>query len=81
MKIQPPEAILANIARLLREERTARGVSVYRLAKDCGLSQQMIHNLEKGTRNPTLNSLLRITSALNVDLPRLIKRASKKMRR
>ena len=73
-----PEVTLANLARLLRQERESLDMSVYRLAKKSGLSQQTIHNIENGTRNPTLDSLLRIASALGVDLPNLIRRASRR---
>ncbi len=48
-----------------------------RLAEKSGLSQAMVSYVERGIRNPTLDTLLRIAGALNVDLPRLIKRALK----
>ncbi len=49
---------------------------MYRVAKGSGLSLQMISYVEHGRRNPTLDTLLRIANALDVDLWRLIKRAS-----
>jgi len=49
---------------------------MYRIAKKSGLSLQMISYVERGMRNPTLDTLLRIAAALNVDLSRLIKQAS-----
>jgi transcriptional regulator with XRE-family HTH domain len=75
-KSKKPEIISAEVIRLLRQERQAQNLSVYRVAKDSGLSQQMIHYVERGMRNPTLDTLLRIAEALDVDLSRLIKRAS-----
>jgi transcriptional regulator with XRE-family HTH domain len=48
-----------------------------RLAEKSGLSQAMVSYVERGIRNPTLDTLLRIAGALNVDLARLIKQASK----
>ena len=47
------------------------------VADQAGLSRQMISYIEQGMRNPTLDTLLRIAGALNVDLSGLIKRASK----
>jgi len=41
-----------------------------------GLSQQMVSYVERGMRNPTLDTLLRITSVLEIDLADVIKRAS-----
>ena len=46
------------------------------VAKRSGLSQQMVSYVERGMRNPTLDTLVRIANALDVDLWKLIKRAS-----
>jgi transcriptional regulator with XRE-family HTH domain len=75
-KSQKPQTVSAEVVRLLRQERQDQNLSVYRVAKDSGLSQQMIHYVEQGMRNPTLDTLLRIAGALDVDLSRLIGRAS-----
>jgi transcriptional regulator with XRE-family HTH domain len=53
-----------------------RGFSMNAVAKKSGLSQQMVSYVERGMRNPTLDTLLRMANALNVDLWKLIKRAS-----
>ena len=45
------------------------------LAARAGLSQQMVSYVEREMRNPTLETLLRITAALEVDLGKLITRA------
>jgi len=47
------------------------------LAARAGLSQQMVSYVERGMRNPTLETLLRITSALEIDLADVLIRASK----
>jgi len=47
------------------------------VAEQSGLSQQMISYVERGMRSPTLDTLLRICAALNVDLSTLLKAASK----
>ena len=47
-----------------------------RLAEKSGLSQPMVSYVERGMRNPTLDTLLRIAIALDVDLWRLLKQAS-----
>ena len=45
------------------------------LASRAGLSQQMISYVERGMRNPTLDTLIRVTDALEVDLAELITQA------
>jgi transcriptional regulator with XRE-family HTH domain len=47
------------------------------VAERAGLSQQMISYVERGLRNPTLETLLRITTALELDLSQVIAKAQK----
>ena len=72
-----PRSASLEVVRLLRKERIRREVSLNRLAEKAGLSRSMVSYVERGMRNPTLDTLLRIAGALNVDLARLIKQASK----
>lgn len=77
------DAISSQVARLLREEREKRGLSLNRLAQRAGLSRQTVSYVEQEVQNPTLDTLLRITSVLEVDLEKVLaqarKRASGKM--
>jgi len=45
------------------------------VAQRAGLSQQMVSYVERGMRNPTLETLLRISAALEVDLAKIIHQA------
>ncbi len=45
------------------------------LAERAGLSQQMVSYVERGMRNPGLDTLIRLTEAMEVDLAELIKQA------
>jgi transcriptional regulator with XRE-family HTH domain len=65
------------VIRLLREERERRKLSKYMLAQKSGLSPQMISYVEREMRNPTLETVLRIAEALEVDLSDLITEARK----
>ena len=47
------------------------------VAQRAGLSQQMVSYVERGMRNPTLETLLRICSAMNIKLSELIQDAEK----
>ena len=71
------QAVCAHVARLLREERQRQGLSMDRLAEQSGLSQAMISFVERELRNPTLDTLLRITRVLNLDLSAVLKDAGK----
>ena len=64
---------------LLRQERERRKLSKYFVAQESGLSPQMIAYVENGDRNPTLETVLKIAAALNVDLAQTITRARKEM--
>ena len=69
------EFFCSQIARILREERVKRGLSMTALAAKAGLSQQMVSYVERQMRNPGLDTLLRITEVLEIDLADLIKQA------
>jgi transcriptional regulator with XRE-family HTH domain len=60
---------------MLREERRKQGISMEELATRAGLSQSMISLLERDLRNPTLDTLLRITDVLEIDLPDVLRAA------
>ena len=79
-KEDAPRAISMEVVQLLSAERISAGVSMNRLAQKSGLSQSMISLLERGMRNPTLDTLLRIAIALDVDLSQLLKKAAKRLK-
>jgi predicted transcriptional regulator len=67
------------VVRLLREKRQALGLSMNAIAKRAGLSHTMISRVERELRRPTLDTLLRITEAMDADLWPLIKKAEKSL--
>ncbi len=66
------QAVCSRVAQILKREREKRGLSMNVLSQRAGLSQQMISFVERGLRNPTLETLLRITAAMEVNLAELI---------
>ena len=64
--------LLDSLAEVLREERVARGVSVYYLAQESGVSEQAIHNYEKGKRHPTIEKLAHVSKALGYKTSEII---------
>lgn len=77
MPINKYEAVCSHVARLLKEKREKRGLSLNLLAEKAGLSRQTISFIEQELRTPNLETLLRITSALGVDLEKIIAKARK----
>lgn len=75
MSAPSPDAVCSQVARLLREERERKGMSMTALAERAGLSQQMISYIERELRNPTLNTLLRVADALELDAAEVLRRA------
>lgn len=72
-------ALCVKVISLLRQERERRQLSKYFIAQESGLSPQMIAYVENGDRNPTLETVLRIAKALDLDLAEVIKRAQREL--
>lgn len=61
----------------IEDERRKQGLSLSEVATRAGLSHTMVMRVEKRERMPTIDTLLRIAAALDVDLGALIQRAGK----
>jgi len=68
-------ALCAEVVRILAEERRELAISKYRLSKRSGVSQQMIGHVERGTRNPSLEIVIRLAQGLALDEAELFRRA------
>jgi len=75
-KASEREAVIGRLVELLREERLRRKFSLNEVATRSGLSHTMVSRVEKRERLPTIDTLLRITGALEVDLGKLLGRAA-----
>ena len=69
------EAIGQAVIRILRGIRLEKCVSMTVMAAKAGLSQSAISLIERGYRNPTLDTLLRIAEVLEVDLDDVLRQA------
>ena len=65
----------AQVIKLLREEREKRGLSKYTLSAQCGLAQQTISYMERGLRQPSFETILRIADGIGVNLEDVLSRA------
>jgi transcriptional regulator with XRE-family HTH domain len=72
---QQSQALCARILKLLREEREARSLTKYVVAKRSGLSQQAIGYMERGEKRPSLETILRYTAAIEVNFADILNRA------
>ncbi|WP_037627656.1 XRE family transcriptional regulator [Streptomyces aureus] len=60
--------LAASVGSRLKELREARGVSLSALARRSGVGKATLSELESGRRNPTLETLYALTTALDVPL-------------
>lgn len=68
-------AICAQAIKILREERKRRGLSIYALSAQCGLAQQTISYVERGLRQPSFETVLRIADGIGISLEDVLKQA------
>lgn len=76
-KVGYRELVCTKVAHVLREERQEKNISMTRLAEMAGLSQGMISLVEHEERNPSLDTLVRICCALEIELSSVLARAEK----
>jgi transcriptional regulator with XRE-family HTH domain len=69
------QAVIAKVAKALRDTRVRKGLSMSTVAERAGLSQQMVSYVERQMRMPTLDTLLRISEALAIDPAELLRKA------
>lgn len=75
------QSVSAQIARILREKREKRGLSMNAVAERSGLSQPMVSLVERELRNPTIDTLLRLAFALELDLADVVADAQREVSR
>lgn len=61
-----------NVAVNLKQIRLSKGMSLGDVAEQTGVSKSMLAQIEKGTANPSLGVLGKITSGLRIEFQTLI---------
>lgn len=56
----------------IKQERHARGWTLDRLSEIAGVSRRMLINVEQGTANPSVGTLLKLSDTLGIGLPALV---------
>jgi transcriptional regulator with XRE-family HTH domain len=65
-------ALAAVIGDRVRRERRGRGWTLDQLAEVAGVSRRAVVNVEQGSTNPSVGTLLRLSDALGIGLPALV---------
>lgn len=60
-----------DIGERLRDIRQSKGITIYKLSKETGISQNHISGIELGKRQPTIDTLKRLTLPLGITLAEL----------
>lgn len=60
-----------DIAERLKSVRTAKNISVYKLSQLSGVSETHIRDLERGDRNPSIDTLSRLAKPMGLSLSEL----------
>lgn len=76
LKDSTVKMLCAAVTQAIKKERLRQNLSMNALAERAGLSQQMVSYIERGMRNPTLDTLFRLSIAMEIDLFLLIKDAA-----
>ena len=53
---------------VIREKREKLGLSQYRLAKQVGITQSFMNEIESGKKSPSMEVFLRLCQALDIKL-------------
>lgn len=64
---------LYNLGQIIREKRETLGLTQIEVAEKAGLDRNYIGMVERGERNPSYLSLIKIASGLNMTVDQLIK--------
>jgi transcriptional regulator with XRE-family HTH domain len=65
-------AISLRTGRAVKQQREALGLSLRTLAARSGISSSMISDIERGTKSPTVVTVVRLAQALGVDAATLV---------
>ena len=61
-----------NVSENIKRIRQSKGMSLDQVAEQTGVSKSMLAQIEKGTANPSIGVLGKITSGLRIEFQRLI---------
>ena len=69
------KSLKAGLGAAIRRERSVLGISQGELAHRSGLHRTYVSDLERGARNPSIESIEKLARALHVSVAKLFERA------
>lgn len=72
LMVHDDEALAAAIGSRVRQQRQRQGWTLDQLVEASGVSRRMLINVEQGSANPSISTLLKLSEALGVGLPLLV---------
>lgn len=66
------DGVLANLGSNIRSARKEKGWTQEKLAELSGINDKEVSHIEQGRRNITIDTLVKICNALNVDIENII---------
>ena len=69
------KSLKASLGTAIRHKRSALGISQGELALRAGLHRTYVSDLERGTRNPSIESIEKLARALDVSVAKLFEAA------
>lgn len=75
------DAIIDRLVELIQKERLRQKLSLKEVASRSGLDHTMVMRVEKRERLPTIDTLLRISEALDIRLSKLLASAERSAKR
>jgi len=72
VKILDTSGLASAIGTRVRRERQSRGWTLDQLAEAAVISRRMLINVEQGSANPSVGTLLKLSDALGIGLPALV---------
>lgn len=71
---RPPEAIQLEIGKRIRKRRQKLGITIRELAKRAGMNRQHLGEIERGTNNVRIETIIELTRCLDTTIPLLFQR-------
>jgi len=74
------DQIRSTFGQVLREQRTARGISQEDLALNADVDRTFVSQMERGIRQPTITTIMKLAEALGIQASALVARMERLLR-
>ena len=74
------DQISSTFGQVLREQRTVRGLSQEDLALNADVDRTFVSQMERGIRQPTITTIMKLAEALGIQVSALVARMERLLR-